>query len=711
MTIAPTTLTVTEGSTADYTVELSVQPTADVTINITGGGDVKVNPTSLTFTSATWNTAKTVMVTAAQDDDGADDTLTVGHAVATESAAEYVGATLDGLPVTVDDDDPAVTVSFEKEIHYTIEGASGGAGVEVLLSAPLQTEVNIPITVLSQSTADPGDYLVDDNFGLASDPGLTFSPGETFGYVLIRAVLDTVDENTETVVLGFGTLPAGVSEGSSNRSTVEIKDAIQVSFANSTYTVEEGGAGVEVMVKLNKPRGNLKVPLTAIGHGGADDSDFTGVPQEVVFKDNETEETFTIVAMEDSEEENGEMVRLGFAAFSEGIVAIFPDSAMVTIVDDAGAPAPRHFAAYWPTQTSITLTWFTLETAAEYKLEYRKDGESGWTRISGDFDYLPSTSDHRDAFGVAAGLECETRYDFRVSARGSGDTRNDGNRYPPNHFGSAATNSAQTGECAQEEEVTNLLVSIEPACSTLTWTPPSGERDTGYRVERYSYIGNRSHRSEPVTLAEQANHVANRYEDCSAEYRTPGADHVYIVSSLDEEGEEFGSAYTSFLRYGPYREPEGPLNVRLTHDTQSSRGLAWDAPRDPWLTTVKTARAGSGPQRVALDPWVTGYRVERREYRRTEGGGWVLQGDWGETLRDETEGDTGTSFTDSENKGNKQYVYRVWAYNNRGLSRYSWRGDWAFNGGDPGGYPETAVSNAPATGAPAIVGTPRRGRR
>ena len=168
---------------------------------------------------------------------------------------------------------------------------------------------------------------------------------------------------------------------------------------------------------------------------------------------------------------------------------------------------------------------------------------------------------------------------------------------------------------------------------------------------------------------------------------------------------------------------EGPLNVRLTHDAQTSRGLAWDAPRDSWLTTVRTARAGSGRQQVTLDPWVTGYRVERHEYRRKEDGGWVLQGDW-ETLRDETDGDTRTSFTDSEDKGEKQYVYRVWAHNDRGLTRYSFRGDWAFNGGDPGGDPETAEyippppaqqqgsetpSNTPATGLPSISGTPQVG--
>ena len=826
ITLSPTSLTVNEGSTADYTVELSVQPTADVTINVTGGDDVTVDPTSLTFSTSTWNTAQTVRVTAAQDDDSTDDTLTVAHAVDSNSAAtEYVGAALDGLPVTVDDDDiavtvafergaysvaegdsvtvkvqlsaaperevvvpitttnqggasssdysgvptsvtfqsadteqaftflaspdavdddnesvklgfgtlpvgvttgatyeatvsitandgPTVTVSFEKEVHYTVEGASGVAGVELFLSAPLQTEVTIPITVLPQSTAAPEDYTVSDITPIVPDPGLTFSPGETFGYVFIKAVLDTLDEETETVVLGFGTLPAGVTEGSPNRSTVEIEDAVQVSFADSTYMVQEGGPGVEVMVRLNKPNGNVIVPLTADGEGGADESDFTGVPQEVVFEASETEKTFTFVAMEDAEEENGEIVRLAFGAFDEGMVAVFPDSAMVMIGDDAGAPAPRHFAASWPTQTSITLTWFTVETAAEYKLEYRKQGESEWTRISGDFDHLSSTSDHRFAFGVAAGLDCNTQYDFRVSARGDGSLRNDGNGYSATLFGSYATTSARTGECAQEEEVTNLLVSVEPGCATLTWTPPSGDRDTGYRVERYGYTNNRSQRSEWETLLEQPNRVADRYEDCSAAYRTEGADHVYIVSALDDEEEAFGTAYTPVLPYGASSEPEGPLNVRLTHDTPSSRRLAWDAPRDRWLTTVKTARAGFGRQQVTRDPWVTGYRVERREYRRNEDGNWFLAGDW-DTLRDETDGDAGTSFTDAEDKGDKQYVYRVWAHNDWGLSRYSRRGDWAFNGGDPGGNPgpeqhgSETPANTAATGLPTITGTPQ----
>ena len=72
---------------------------------------------------------------------------------------------------------------------------------------------------------------------------------------------------------------------SPSRSTVEIKDAVQVSFAESSYTVEEGGDGVEVVVKLNKPSNNLRVPLTAnafydAGHQHHLASRFTGRPRE-----------------------------------------------------------------------------------------------------------------------------------------------------------------------------------------------------------------------------------------------------------------------------------------------------------------------------------------------------------------------------------------------------------------------------------------------
>ncbi len=131
-------------------------------------------------------------------------------------------------------------------------------------------------------------------------------------------------------------------------------------------------------------------------------------------------------------------------------------------------------------------------------------------------------------------------------------------------------------------------------------------------------------------------------------------------------------------------QPESPRNIRLTHDTQLSRTLAWDPPLEPWLTTLKTARTGPGPQQSVTDPWITGYRIERAEYRTDDDGDWYLPHDgvW-ETLRYETDVDTATTHTDTTDQGDTRYVYRVWAHNAAGPNHYSFDDDWAFNGPNP----------------------------
>ena len=211
VTITPTSLTVTEGSTADYTVELNVVPTADVTINIAGGGDVTVNPSSLTFSSTTWNMAQTVTVTAARDSDSDDDTQTVTHTVATNSAAEYLGATLDGLAVTVTDDD--VTVTFDLATYSVNEGST--VTVKVQLNADPMRNLTIPITTTNQDGATTDDYS-----GVPAS--LAFASGDTEKSFTFTATEDTVDDHGESVKLSFGTLPAGVTAGTTNEATITI---------------------------------------------------------------------------------------------------------------------------------------------------------------------------------------------------------------------------------------------------------------------------------------------------------------------------------------------------------------------------------------------------------------------------------------------------------------------------------------------------------
>ena len=86
--VSVTALGVAEGESASYTLVLTSQPTADVTVapsRESGDADVTVSG-ALTFTSLNWATPQTVTVSAAEDSDGVDDTALISHAV---SGADY----------------------------------------------------------------------------------------------------------------------------------------------------------------------------------------------------------------------------------------------------------------------------------------------------------------------------------------------------------------------------------------------------------------------------------------------------------------------------------------------------------------------------------------------------------------------------------------------------------------------------------------------
>ena len=110
VTVSTTALTVTEQDTTgdSYTVVLDTEPTADVTVTVAGhaGTDVTPNPATLTFASTTWSTAQTVTVTAGDDADTTDDSVTLTHSAASTDN-DYGGITIDEVAVTVSDNDTA----------------------------------------------------------------------------------------------------------------------------------------------------------------------------------------------------------------------------------------------------------------------------------------------------------------------------------------------------------------------------------------------------------------------------------------------------------------------------------------------------------------------------------------------------------------------------------------------------------------------------
>ena len=100
VTVSPTALTVTKGTSRTYTAKLSTQPTESVTVTPSSSNTkVTFSPASLTFTTTNWNTAQTVTVTAAQDAADAA-SATISHAVA---GGDYGSVPAASVAVTVKD--------------------------------------------------------------------------------------------------------------------------------------------------------------------------------------------------------------------------------------------------------------------------------------------------------------------------------------------------------------------------------------------------------------------------------------------------------------------------------------------------------------------------------------------------------------------------------------------------------------------------------
>ena len=173
----------------------------------------------------------------------------------------YNTLTGDVVTVTVDDDEEAeVSVSFGADAYTVSEG--GTVSVEVLLSVDPGRRVVVPVKATPQGGADSGDYTAE----LASLV-FTSTNWSTVQTVTVTAVDDRVDDDGESVALGFGALPLRVSAGIPAAATVTIIDndtaAVTIVPDTGLSPVGEGDTGTYTVVLDSEPTGNVTVTATS----------------------------------------------------------------------------------------------------------------------------------------------------------------------------------------------------------------------------------------------------------------------------------------------------------------------------------------------------------------------------------------------------------------------------------------------------------------
>ena len=271
VTVNPTALSVAEGDSVKYSVALTTQPSADVTIAVSlaagSDEDVTVSDESLTFTAETWSTAQDVWVRAAEDDDASAGVATIEHSV---SGGDYASVTASSVTATESDND-AAGVTVNPTALAVAEGDS------VKYSVVLKTQPSADVTIAASLAAGSDEDVT------VSDESLTFTT-ETWSTaqdVWVKAAED------DDAISGVATIEHSVSGGdyasvtaSSVTATESDNDAAGVTVNPTALAVAEGDSVKYSVVLDTQPSADVTI---AVSLAAGSDEDVTVSDESLTF--------------------------------------------------------------------------------------------------------------------------------------------------------------------------------------------------------------------------------------------------------------------------------------------------------------------------------------------------------------------------------------------------------------------------------------------
>ena len=415
VSIEPTTLTIDEGASKTYTVVLDTQPTADVTVTISGhaGTDLTVDDTELDFTPGNWDTAQTVTVTAGQDDDATADTdVTLTHAVT--GASEYAAIAAAAVPsvaVRINEDDSAGVAISESSLTI-VEGGSDTYTVK------LNTQPSADVTVTISGHAGTDVSL--------SDTELDFTPGnwDTAQTVTVTAGQD--DDATADTDVTLTHAVTGASEYAAIAAaavpsvsvTITEDDSPGVAISRTTLAINEGGAETYTVVLNTQPSDDVTVTIS--GHAG---TDLTVDDTELTFTDGnwDMEQTVTVTAEEDDDATADSDVTLTHAVTGASeYAAIAADdvpSVSVTINEDDSAGVAISRTTLTITEGASKTYTVVLDTEPSADVTVTISGHAG-TDVSlsdTELDFTTGNWDTAQTVTVTAGQDDDATADTDVT--------------------------------------------------------------------------------------------------------------------------------------------------------------------------------------------------------------------------------------------------------------------------------------------------------
>ena len=318
LVLSETSLDVPEAGSASYTVKLATLPTADVTVSIggTANTDLSLNKTSLTFTTANWDTTQSVRVSAAQDSDALNDTATLTH---TATGGGY-GTVSANLPVMVTD-------TTRMRLVAVVENVPEGESKPIRARLPMPLDVAVTITVTVAPNGGRADeYELSTNTTLTIAAGTTESTGEV--------IFTSLDDFTQTGTRYFdATLTSDhprVDADTEAFAVIDDDHTITVLQVTPSKIFENGGTATLRGAKIRLHEGVVKMTVSLEPSDRATLSGTTLTFQPGALY---ATETLTITAVDNAADEPDQTITIS-ATVTEGRGIRTPGPLQLTIVDD-----------------------------------------------------------------------------------------------------------------------------------------------------------------------------------------------------------------------------------------------------------------------------------------------------------------------------------------------------------------------------------------
>jgi large repetitive protein len=412
------TTNVTEGGASDsYTLELTSQPSSNVSIALNPGTQVTATTSPVVFTTANWNVAQTVTVTAVDDTavEG-NHTGAISHTVTSADASYNNFAVANVVANITDNDLPTLTVN---DVSIT----EGNSGTQVLNFTVTRIGTTPSAAGFSFATADNTATVADNDYVGATGTGTIPSGGASASTTISVTINgDAKFESNESFFVNL-TAPtnAGITDAQ-GIGTITNDDALP-SLSINDVTVTEGNSGTTnavFTVTLSAASGQTASVNYATADGTATQpADYTNTGGSLTFTPGQTTRTITVPVIGETVPEANDtfFVNLSGAtnatiSDNQGLGTISNDDVPV-VVSPGSLPNGTVAAAYSQTITAsggVAAYSFTVTAGAlPAGLTLNTGGLlSGTPTAGGSFNFTITATDSSPFPGPFSGSQAYT---------------------------------------------------------------------------------------------------------------------------------------------------------------------------------------------------------------------------------------------------------------------------------------------------------------